>query len=162
MLKLGKKSCGIIDTEKNYLCLENNKICPVNNIEISKINTNDTSQNNKINMGDYNLIYSNSNTNSNIPIEFKISEGIPCRNPHFYNSPHPVYIFDYYNDREYCFGFLGDMYNFTLSNTTKVKAYSQEKIIDKNLLKYDLSYTKIDTFSEKQLLLDNKIYNEFD
>jgi hypothetical protein len=156
----GKKSCGIIDSEKNYLCLENNKECPVNKIEIIKTDPNNLNMNNKIVMGDYNLFYSNDNILNSIPIDLKISEDIPCKNPYFYNSPNPVYILDYYRDRQYCFGFIDDMKNFTQTNNT-IPGYQDEKIIDKNLLKYDNSYTKIDTFSEKQLLLDNKIYNDF-
>jgi hypothetical protein len=103
---IGKKSCGIIDTQKNYLCVENNIDCPVNNIQITKIKYIDILSKNKIDMGDYNLIYSNTNSSSNIPIELKISESTPCKNPFFYNIPYPVYILDTNIDRQYCYGFI--------------------------------------------------------
>ena len=50
----------------------------------------------------------NSGSNVIIPINFKISERIPCRNPYFKNIPRPLYLLDFYTNRKICYGNLDD------------------------------------------------------
>jgi len=156
---IGKKSCGIIDTLNNYLCIENNIDCPVTNIQITKIDSNDTPLNNKINMGDYNLIYSKAESNLNIPIELKISNSTPCKNPYFYHIPNPIYLLDFYKNRQYCYEFIENMKYFEIESIDQQIGYPSNQNIDQKLLAYDDTFTKIDTYKTKSLLKENNIYD---
>ena len=151
----GTRSCGIIDTENNHLCLDYNRICPVNSINI---NRNSNGNGKYINMGEYNLWYSQSNSNNKIPIEFKVSEGVPCMNPFFKNIPSPVYILDYYFDRQYCYKFIEYMKD---SEKNSNNGYSNYFPPQDSFLQYDETYTKIDTYNMEQLYIENNIYNTF-
>jgi hypothetical protein len=168
----GTRSCGIIDTENNYLCIDNKKECPVNSIKIINNNNNDNNNNNglegnKINMGNYTLYYMKSDldlisSNPKIPIKFDISQDIPCMNPHFKNVPNPVHILDNYCNRQFCYEFIEDAKSREEYLYTESTGYAPYNPPNNNLLKYDKSYTIIDTYNLNSLYNENNFFSFFE
>lgn len=110
----GTRSCGLLDSQSNHLCVENNKLCPIINMKFYNSSIYDSFDKSKIPVGDTLLtfpngvlIYSNNEKNYNInsvkiPIDFKISNDQPCLNPYYENMNYPVYILDYYIGKQQC------------------------------------------------------------
>ncbi len=87
----GQKSCGIIDTLKNKLCVNNEDQCPLNNIQVVPINSPLPSGNfTKIEMKDSNMILSYVE-NGNILNEFMVQENTPCVNPFYEHYDYPIF-----------------------------------------------------------------------
>ena len=157
----GTRSCGIIDTENNHLCMDNNEECPINSV---KIMPNNNGEGNRINLGNNDLLFGNPDANSNpiginsltIPIEFKLSEGVPCKNPYFNNIPHSLYILDYWLDRQYCYAFIEDDKDEEIN--WSYDGYKSYILPQSNLLYYDESYIKIDSYSQNEFFKENNIY----
>lgn len=99
------RSCGIIDTLKNVLCIDKNEDCPIVNMKF----TNDTDAKHKKYIDDREIkfngfsIFFNNNPdnypNMEIPVEFEIAENTPCTNSNFGNN----YSEDYYTWKNKCY-----------------------------------------------------------
>lgn len=192
----GSRSCGVIDTQKNHLCMENSLNCPVNQFEIINRNANNTNINTnsdfKIPLKDADLFYANNLNNINdkiIPINFKISEDIPCRNPYYENIPREVYLLDYFAERRFCYPTVKDQkdsedneeinydkYQIPNSNNSNPINNFSSNTNNKNLgdrdinnengkntnpyLQYDFNYKLLDTYSMEKLYVENNIYSK--
>lgn len=106
------RSCGIIDTLSNVLCIPKKTDCPINKIIIKdKDESPPTDFNYKtLNINDNNKIiyYTNENHLGKIISNFKVSEDKPCLNVDYNNRKSTPYYLDndyYYN---YCPKIVGD------------------------------------------------------
>ena len=133
-----EKKCGLIDSLGNFLCIPIDFSCPINYINIS----NNSSQVNFSHFHQVNivenisLIYSNTNTEGRILVEFRVSEKIPCADPDYENTgDNEVYILDKFYHRNKCFqGISGN--------------------------KYDNRYNYLDTYEYSKLVIDSGLINE--
>lgn len=159
----GRCSCGIIDSQRNHLCVENDKDCPVNSIKFFEVdelnmikNVNFGYNDNDINVVSFAsggaLVYGKSGENGNenedgkqarfIPVDFKISNGQPCLNPYYENAGGKVYVLDHYAGRNACLEFAADAKqlesdnsNAAVSSSTKNYAFDPSyQLIDKTYL----------------------------
>jgi hypothetical protein len=131
---LGTRSCGVIGSQKNHLCLESNISCPVNDMIFKSAslptgadsksglifkNISSTLTTNQLGINEYgfklpgaDLLYSTnqaSNENSDnlgIPIQFKISNAQPCQNPYYNNIDFYIYILDKQAGKQYCYQYI--------------------------------------------------------
>ena len=75
----GFRMCAYADLYKNKMCVINNQDCPITHISIRDINTVKSSNYKYISLDDSKeLVYSRHEKESYIPIDFKISQNIPC------------------------------------------------------------------------------------
>jgi hypothetical protein len=132
----GTKSCGIIDSLDNVLCVHKYSPCPINYVDVisndqtPKINFEYTS----FNLTDGNkMIFSNENPNGKIYSEFIISEGQPCADPSRKNFVEMPYLLDPYYSKSDCENPVGNYTN-------------------------DYRYEKIDSYDSRNLLSENNIY----
>ena len=98
----GKKQCGILDTLKNKLCLDESEDCPVNYIEITATNTppKDCVNCKTAQLGTNSYIhYGNENIDNEVITNFKISDDNQnvCLDSSEYNSDAEPYTLDYYS-----------------------------------------------------------------
>ena len=142
------RSCGIIDSYSNHLCIDSNSSCPVINIQvIDPNNFNLSNQNNfpALELINKTLIFSTNETNFDInklyiPLIFKIEINTPCRNPYFKNIGEKNYILEFFKDRNTCKAYISD----TKNNIT---------------LYEDLEYKIIDKYNQEVLYKENGIMN---
>ena len=122
---LNKRSCGVIDTFQNVLCVENDKNCPVTSYKFQ--------QRNDLNMfvlkdKNTSLIFSNNGTSSEILVQFKVSNSKPYVNNYFTNGEFE--IFD-------------NFYNKTLkineNRYTLLDTYDRNSFYEDNHLKEELT-----------------------
>ncbi len=128
----GKRSCGIIDSQNNHLCLDNNLSCPVVDIKFSENGNNsitgkdgflnDNNKTKNLDSNDYiynvnnaDLIYSKNekklDTDVNklyIPIQFKIANDQPCLNPYFENMNFQLYLLDVLVGKQMCLRYTNE------------------------------------------------------
>ena len=168
---IGKtKSCGIIDSKNNYLCVDENSACPINYIKVfydnsyltnltsSDIIINFSNQYSK-NMTNATMLFSSNYPGNIIPIEFKTSTGIPCKNPYYENMNYPIYILDYYFMRNKCFEFSDGSDRFYYENNFfKIDEMSKEKYYIENEI-YEV-LKKLPKFDEKELKMDIDLYSK--
>ena len=140
----GTRSCGLIDSYSNHMCLENNINCPVLKLQILTSNQEYKPLQNDItlNLQNGKLIFSaNENENDvnklSIPIQFKIGNSQPCKNPYFVNINSTPYILDYFYNRGVC------------------KVYSND--LNNGNLVYDSTYQAVDRYKEEYLYSENVI-----
>ena len=92
----GTRSCGIVDTLNNVLCIPNATECPLNKILIrAKTEVPPTDfvyQTLPIDDGDKIIYYTNQDTKGYIVNEFRISEDVPCINNNYYNKKTKAYL----------------------------------------------------------------------
>lgn len=166
------KKCGILDSLGNVLCVPIQKECPINDIKIIKnIDKISTNKDNKIHYNNilYNfielnnnnyLIFTNENVNGKIVISLKTSEYNICSN-HLEVEQGQSYVLSNYSPH-YCTDML---YYFSKDNLIANNNTYSQKMLDnnkkqsKNYLKYkyDYRYNIIDTYSKKNLYMDNNI-----
>lgn len=132
----GLKSCGIIDSLNNVMCVPHNSPCPINYVDVISTDK-EPLDNNKLtvfNLTDgEQMIFSNENPNGKIFTEFIISEGVPCADPSRKNLAEKPYLLDPYYSKSDCSNPVG---NYTLDNR----------------------YEKIDSYDVKNLLTENNIF----
>lgn len=89
------RSCGIIDSIGNYLCVSTSNPCPINKLLIlnegDKIPIDFKYSLIQLQAGKT-LIYTNENVRGDIIHEFKLSEGQPCLNPNYSNINSDQYL----------------------------------------------------------------------
>jgi len=150
----GTRSCGRIDDFGNHLCLENSKICPVISIKFysseyfNLFTKNQTKSDDNFLKSSQGVIVSSRNEKSimnvneiQIPVDFAISEGFPCKNPYNKNRPY-VYELDMFKDRNICY---------------KYSNVEDNKINNSITLLYDTNFTKIDDTTVTSLYQENNI-----
>jgi hypothetical protein len=136
----GYKSCGIIDTLKNYLCYPQNIECPINHMEIKPRDY--VVPTDKIynviplgnNGAEGKAIFSNQFVDKNIVNHFKIDDNQPCLSPEYKNLNHQPYVLEKYYGHNKCTNDVGGEL-------------------------YDKSYEKLDTISYNQLYTNNGVMN---
>ena len=136
----GYKSCGIIDTLKNYLCYPTNIDCPINYMDIQQkdyvVPTDKTY--NTIPLGNNGIegkaIFSNQFVDKNLITYFKIDDDQPCLSPEYKNLKHNSYILEKTYGYDKCTNEIGGEF-------------------------FDKSYQKLDTISYNQLYSNNGIMN---
>lgn len=130
------KSCGIIDTLNNVLCVKNSEACPMNSIQIdtTKKDPNIPKDSYVINADGANIIFSNTNVKGKIINELYVGEEQPCADPEFANYNFKPYLLDKFYDKNKCSSKLGNFEN-------------------------DDSYIKVDKSNSQSLLKDNGVLN---
>jgi hypothetical protein len=131
---MDQKSCGVVDSMKNILCMDKDSACPMNDIKIIDRSDNepDDFKYTKVEAGDKDILFTNENTKGNIIAQFKISDDQPCILPFYENTKGTLYLLDALQGKGECKRGIGD----TL---------------------YDDNYKKIDTYNMKSLLQENQI-----
>lgn len=132
---MNTKSCGIVDSLKNVLCLPTKDKCPINSIQI------ETSKNPTIPKDSIvidttgaKIIFSNADLKGNIINELYIGEDQPCANPQYSNYNYKPYLLDRFYDKNKCPANMG---KFT----------------------FDERYKKLDKSDSLTLLEDNGLSN---
>lgn len=106
---IGKKKCGIIDTNNNIYCANESEECPINNIIIDNSNTKEGYISIPFNEGGMYLHYTNQKIDSKIiTTAFKISEDAPCVHPYEINTKYRHYILDKVYDNYTCRSNISD------------------------------------------------------
>jgi hypothetical protein len=129
------KSCGIIDSLNNVLCVPLGAKCPVNYVKVlptnkaSQLSFNHTAFN--LTGGDQ-IVFSNEAPEGDIYSEFLISQGQPCSDPSRKNFQDLPYLLDPYYSKGDCSVPVG---NYT----------------------YDYRYKLIDSYNSTNLLKENNI-----
>jgi hypothetical protein len=131
----GSRSCGIIDSLNNVMCVPTQTSCPLNDIRYFK--SSETVPTDKkytiLNVVGGKVAVSNQNSDGKILNEFKFSELQPCADPNYINSSQiKLYLLDVHNDKSRC----------------------QEKV---GTIQYDNRYYKVDTYTSYGILNDNNI-----
>jgi hypothetical protein len=130
------KSCGIVDTLNNVLCIPNNSECPMNEIKVQPSNA--EIPNDKkyyvIKADGANFLFSNENKKGTIINQFKISDNQPCILPYFENMSGNLYLLDAMKKRNKCYRGIGDQVE-------------------------DKTYEKIDSYNKRNLFNDNQLIN---
>jgi len=127
------KICGVADSKHNYLCLPENKECPINSVKIQS-SSSSNSNNNKvytINLKNKILTFTNDNTANAIVNQLKVSENQPCSDLDYVeNSLH--YILDIHYKKDNC-------------KESKIKP------------NYDPRFIEIDSYKYMDLMKDNNL-----
>jgi len=154
----GLRSCGIIDSIGNHLCVESSISCPVISLGIydklafDKIKENLPKENNIVNLKNGILVYSNDPKNYTdinkvkIPIDFKISNNQPCMNPYFENIGFSIYQLDIYSQRQQCLKYTNDNDNLLVDPDGMKKTYF-----------FNNNYLEIDRVFQEMLYTENGI-----
>jgi hypothetical protein len=159
------RSCGLIDTLNNVMCVPSSTPCPHNYMEIIldgqplPTGFNFTI----IPMKGTNMILSNTNTKGKIIVDMILSEDIPCADPYDKNYIYPPYILEKYFERSKCNSNIG---NKTFDTDYEVKdiypyynVYSENNILSLLKLIPDfLPYSTALQASERQMRLYSKNY----
>lgn len=143
----GKRSCGIIDSKNNYLCIDKKDNCPINSVSIfydesyKPLANNDYAvefaANYAKNFTKATMVFSTKFPENKIPSFFKTSTGIPCKNPYFENMNYLIYLLSFYRGRQICYQ--------TIADTTKTL--------------YETEYTEIDSMAKLTYYKENTIYD---
>jgi hypothetical protein len=163
-----KKSCGIIDTFNNILCINKLENCPILDIKFKQgiykpiknekiIYSNDPNynynyiNNNIINNNNNFTIVINNNPNdfpngTFIPLEFKISENKPCMNPYYKEYNYTLYPLDKYYGKNECKEFINN------NNLLNIKSKDNSIHIFR-----DDNFNIIDSIDKKKFYEENKI-----
>lgn len=127
------RNCGVVDSQKNYLCYDKKKECPFNKFsnDLNKRNKNDKA----LHFKNSHLVFGNENINDKILFFMKVAFDKPCRNPFYDNLNFKVSVLNFFFDRQMCFPFS--------DNSVK------------NLVSYDDEYNLIDNYSGVDLYKEN-------
>lgn len=137
------RSCGIIDTLDNQLCIKNEEECPINKADIINLRNMNEEQLEKyknyksIDMGNgYAMYYLNEgNENNKIISIIKLSEGYPCINPgeHVWKSYDP----DSKNKLEKCTNYKGKNRDDRYERLDNYYSTKRQILIDNDLEGYN-------------------------
>jgi len=133
----GQKSCGIIDSLGNILCMQTNDVCPLNDIKMFSSSETVPSGYKTLNLNQNGVIktlaFRNSSPSGKVVVEFKVSDNTPCIDPYFYNKITNPYILEVTNERDKCIGSLGSQIldkNYNFIDYTKVyDLYNENNIL---------------------------------
>ena len=129
--QIGKKKCGIIDTNSNIYCVDEKEECPVNGIRIDNYNLREDYISIPFNRDGMFLHYTNKNTDSKIlTTSFKISEGFPCVHPYEINTNFRQYILDKVYDNYTCRTNISNYY--TDPRYTQIVSINKESLYKEN------------------------------
>jgi len=127
------KSCGIIDSLNNVLCIPLGTKCPVNYIKVlppnkaSQLSFNHTAFN--LTTGDQ-IVFSNEAPEGDIYSEFIVSQGQPCADPSRKNFQEMPYLLDPYYSKSDCSVPVG---NYTNDYRYKlIDSYNNTKLLTEN------------------------------
>ena len=133
--KIGFKKCGLLDSNKRILCIENIVDCPINKIIINNdINSpNDYSYTTlSLNKNKY-LHYTNEAINNPIVVNISISLGNFCYDPYELNTHYPQYLLDNNFKRYFCSHQNNDMFfdnsSILIDQIAKNQVYNENNII---------------------------------
>jgi hypothetical protein len=129
-----QRSCGIIDTLNNVMCVPISTPCPYNYMEVIPKGQPLPSgfQYTSVALNDATLVISNINTKGKLLVETNINEGTPCADPAYKNYLMPPFILETYYENNQCVDQL-------------------------NGQTYDLSYDLKDSYSFYNLYSENGI-----
>jgi hypothetical protein len=130
----GYKSCGVVDSKNNLLCVQHDSLCPINYINfVDKYNP--SIEDKIVELKGKFVEWSSFNiSQGKIFVELKLSELIPCADSFFKNLQQKPFILelDYYKDKCYASingKFFDDRYSF-LDQYIKYDVYSDNKILN--------------------------------
>jgi len=157
------RSCGVIDSAKNHLCIDNGKSCPVISLEFNKkidIQNNTNISNLNITNDEFTLksdkgvlIYSKDEkkfANLNevfIPIDFEISEEIPCKNTYYNNFP-VIYVLDKNRGKNIC---LKNVISDDEIKSKEIQENKTNRLFDTDFKLVDKSYLKEEVKNNKKI-----------
>lgn len=128
------RSCGIVDSLNNVMCVPLNAPCPMNFIKTlpsgAQIPTD--MQYSVLDLNGEQMLVSNQDTTGKILNEFIVSDAQPCANPGYKNYVVPAYKLDPYYGKDKCNDKIG---NYT----------------------YDNRYYEVDTYNSYKLMKENNI-----
>jgi hypothetical protein len=162
--KKGKKPCGLIDNLGNILCLNENEDCPINNIlnfktkeEINAKNLNGSSLVLDSNGIKNVLLFTRDNIlDGNLPIEFRTSTGLPCKNPYFTNMNYKIYMLNKFFNKQRCLNFSDSIPNDNMEYSFDNSFYQIDEIYKKTFY-YENKIEKILRSSEFNYELDSEL-----
>ena len=131
------RSCGMIDSQNNYLCLESSKLCPFNQITSGSSDSKGDLNDIVLKLNSTNIIFSRESVNTNILFYFKVSFDQPCKNPYFENLNFPVYVLNFFYGKQYC--------------------YSYSDYSDTNTVMFDANFKLVDNYNGDSLYSENGI-----
>lgn len=131
------KSCGVADTQGNFLCVDKSQNCPINKIFKSDASYKAASGEFVLSLGDSTLVLSRDNKAAAVPVQFKVAFGQPCLNPYFENLNFDVYRLNYFFGKQRCY-----MYADYSEQSTAV---------------FDVSYALIDSYAGESFYAENGI-----
>jgi len=101
---MNQRSCGIIDSLKNVLCIPDETPCPMNYIKV--IGATDPIPNDMtyivLKTTNSQVLFSNENVTGEILNQFRVEDGQPCMSPYYKSYIVPPYILDPYYSRNSC------------------------------------------------------------
>ena len=154
----GTRSCGLIDSYSNHLCISNSLNCPIINIQFFNSTSEYKPIKNDILLNFPNglLVYSTDEKEKDInkiiiPVDFKISKDQPCRNPYYENINKQIYVLDYFYAKQICRKYTNEFENSTLfdENYVLIDGYSEENLYNENgitKVTYDLPFFRKDQY----------------
>ncbi len=165
------RSCGVIDSLKNVVCIPKKTPCPLNEIKVIPTGTEIPTDKKYtvLDIANAKVLVSNENTEGEILNEFTISAGVPCADPDYDNTMGFVYELDKnYNEQE-CNDSLGSnkydtRYN-PIDTTTRYSLFSENNIIAAvtTLPEYPMAglrNTKMNLYSRNYIGLNPKCTSE--
>jgi len=165
-----KRSCGIIDSQNNFLCIDKQMSCPINSINtfsnyslISNLTNNDSiikfDSKYSIESNETFMIFSNNKVENSIPIDFKTSTGTPCKNPYYENMGYSIYILSYFYNRQICNEFSDSNENIKFEdNYSKIDEMSKYTFYKENGIFSVLS--NMPMFNDNELLRNIQLYSK--
>jgi hypothetical protein len=130
---MNMRSCGIVDSLSNVMCVPNQTPCPINSVSIAASNVAVTAKDSTvINAEGVKIVFSNNDPKGKILNELYIGENQPCANPLYANYNYKPYLLDYFYGKTQC--------------TDKIGTFSTDE-----------RYIKLDTSNSLNTLRDNNI-----
>ena len=129
--KNGYKKCGKLDESGNYLCLPEEELCPINDIQIYNESQNLSNLTDYTELSDGNkyIYYTNNLTEKALITKLKAAEGKLCLTKGYYYTEYPQFILDDHFDLYGCrYKINGKLYDDTidyLDTIIKYKFYNQ-------------------------------------
>lgn len=98
------KSCGVLDSSNNILCIKENQECPFNNLQVSPSSSPSPENFKKsIKLIDADMYFTYESGNGKPINEFLIEEDTPCSNPYYHNYKQKPFIAEKTYDRDVCY-----------------------------------------------------------
>jgi hypothetical protein len=161
----GLRSCGIIDTLNNVMCVPTATPCPYNYMKIIPFGQALPTEFNytSFTLKDATLVLSNENIKGKILVDLTVSEDIPCADPLYKNNNYPPFILEKFYFRSRCDNSLGSKQYDTeyehKDSYSYYNVYSENGVIVfLNYLPTFPEYGQILERSNRQLRLYSKNY----